>query len=65
MSHFFRQRVNSQFGTTAKETEVKGQNRLSGAVKYNFTALFNRLLTKMKYLTASKYRNNIVECLSK
>lgn len=35
---------------------VKGQYRLSSAVKCNFTALFNKLLILIKYLTAPKYR---------
>jgi len=65
VSHFFRQGVNSHFGTTAEETGVKGQYRLSSAVKYNFTAVFNQLLTTIKYLTARKYSSNTVECLSK
>lgn len=63
-SVFFKQRVNRCSGSTT-ETGVKGQYRLSTAVKYNFTALFNKLLSMIKYLTASKYSSNTVECLSK
>lgn len=43
-------------GTTAEERGVKGQYRLSSAVKCNFTTLFNKLLVVIKYLTAPKYR---------
>lgn len=62
---FFRQGENRRSGTAAEETGVKGQYRLPSAVKYNFTALFNKLLTMIKYLTASKYSSNTAERLSK